>query len=101
MGVICMFGERIGLPLEDDFDVRHIAGVERWTTPGHRYRLHHPWPSDEEEARRLLADGAYPLTGTIFEFLDAHGADRPPLWNTLLRARASVLSPASPSRAWQ
>ena len=84
LAVVCIFGERIGLPLEDDFDVLQIAGWERWKNPNHRYRAVHPWPHNEADANALLNDGAYPLTGTVFEFLDAHGAPSPPLWFTLL-----------------
>ncbi|MEO1086878.1 MAG: ATP-binding protein, partial [Acidobacteriota bacterium] len=70
-GVVAFIGERIGLPLEESFSLDLVAGVERWTEPGHSYRLLHPWPDDIDERFARLEEGYYPLTGTVFEVLDA------------------------------
>lgn len=73
-GVICLMAERIGHPLEDDFNLHLIPDIEDWTNPGHKYRLKHPWPDDLKKQKRLIEDGYYPLTGTVFEIIDAYSA---------------------------
>jgi ankyrin repeat protein len=77
LGVVCLMAERIGHPLEDDFDLRLINNIEAWTEPEHNYRLIHPWPTDLEEQRRLIESGGYPLTGTVFEFIDGYSTKTP------------------------
>lgn len=72
VGVICLMAERIGQPLENDFPLHLIPNLEAWTEPGHNYRLVHPWPHDLEEQKRLIQKGCYPLTGTVFEFIDGY-----------------------------
>ncbi|MEM1181803.1 MAG: ankyrin repeat domain-containing protein [Acidobacteriota bacterium] len=74
-GVVAFIGERIGLPLEDSFELRLIPGIEKWVNPDHGYRLLHPWPEDLEERLDKLRAGYYPLTGTVFEVLDAFGTE--------------------------
>ena len=80
VGLIAFFGERIGLPL-CDFDPTLISGWAQWSDPDRSvhgpYRALFPWPDDMGEQLRLVADGAFPLTGTVFEVLDALGAGKP------------------------
>lgn len=72
LGIIYILGERIGLPLENGFNIDVIGDVERWTEKeGHR--LVPDWPEDANEEMVLLEAGAFPLTGGVFEFLDARG----------------------------
>ena len=92
LGVIYIQGERIGLPLEDGFDVSIIEGLEGWTN-SEDYRLLVDWPDDLEEISERVDEGYYPLTGGVFEFLDAHShrsEDFPngkPVWFCLLADR--------------
>ncbi|MDR4517356.1 MAG: hypothetical protein MRK00_08215 [Nitrosomonas sp.] len=72
LGVVYIVGERIGLPLEDGFDASIIGGVEDWMQNS-RYRLAPEWPDDPDQTRKLLDEGFFPLTGGVFEFLDARG----------------------------
>ena len=37
----------------------------------------HPWPRDVAAQERALAERCYPLTGHVFEFLDALGSETP------------------------
>ena len=91
-GVIYIVGERIGLALEDGFDANRIGGVEAWTQSG-RYRLAPDWPNDPDQIRELLDEGCFPLTGGVFEFLDARGhrsdqyPEGKPVWSCLLADR--------------
>lgn len=86
LGVICIIGERIGHPLPSTFSQDFVPGIESWTRPDHRYRLLHPWPDDPEIQRTRLDEGCYPLTGTVFEFLEARGS-RNPVWLGVLADR--------------
>lgn len=86
LGVICLIGERIGYPLQSTFRLDIIPEIEVWTVPDHRYRLLHPWPDDSAEQEARLDEGCYPLTGTVFEFLEARGS-RKPIWLGVLAER--------------
>ena len=60
--VICMFGERIGKPLPEDFPLDVIEShLGRVSSRG--YRLCIPWCPGAE------SDGGFALTGSVFEFL--------------------------------
>ncbi len=78
-GLICVIGERIGLPLETDFDLKLIPGVEKWLASDSKFRLAEGYPEDLDERIKVLEEGFYPLTGTSFEVLDALGAGKPVL----------------------
>ena len=83
-GIFAFIGERIGLPLGDEFDLDLIADVQGWVEPGHRFKLCHPWPDDSSERMKRLSEGCYPLTGTVFEILDALGTKNKPIYLGLL-----------------
>jgi ankyrin repeat protein len=79
--VICMFGERIGTPLPEDFDISPIGNTGKFATAT---SLVHPW---KNQAATL---GGFSLTGTVFELLatlhsnqntilDDQNRGRPPL----------------------
>lgn len=70
-GVVCLLSERIGSPLDDAFPLHLCPQARAWQDPQHKYRLQHPWPQDAAAQKALLDAGAFPLTGTIWEFLDA------------------------------
>lgn len=72
VGVICFFGERIGHPLRD-FDPSIIEGWADWSDSQRRFRAVHPWPDDMDDQLALVGSGAFPVTGTVFEVLDAWG----------------------------
>ena len=72
LGLVYLVGERIGLPLEHKFKPEFLGESQDWIDNGpHPLKLR--WPDEEEAARKLLKDGAFPLTGGIFEFLAARG----------------------------
>jgi len=75
VGMICLLGERIGFPLQD-FDPSTIPDWETWSDAKRRYRAVYPWPAEREEQLRLIKEGGFPLSGTVFEALDALGAGR-------------------------
>ncbi|WP_332673402.1 ankyrin repeat domain-containing protein [Aromatoleum sp.] len=79
-GTVGILSERIGSPLESDFPLHLLEAANEWTDPQHQYRLQHPWPEKVDEQNELLANGAFPLTGTIWEFLDAHHAGNVPVF---------------------
>jgi ankyrin repeat protein len=54
--VICLFGERLGEPLPEGFNVPEDLVLPDW--------IAHPWPEDGIEDK-------IPLTGTLFEFFDS------------------------------
>jgi len=54
--VICLFGERLGIPLPDYFPCPHDLQLPPW--------VKFPWPDGGDSQ-------AVPLTGTLFELLDA------------------------------
>jgi len=59
--VVCLFGERVGAPLPADFPLPSDVALPDW--------VQHPWPEGG-------APGKAPLTGTVFELLDAQSAFR-------------------------
>lgn len=68
---ICLFGERCGVPLQDELPVEWEQRIAPWRgTPG----LAHPWPRDSTRQQTLLDNGCFPLTGTVFELLSALSA---------------------------
>ncbi len=75
VGLICILGERIGYPLQD-FDKSTIPDWDIWSDQNRRYYVVHPWPTEIEEQLKLVKSGGFPLTGTVFEALDALGAGR-------------------------
>ncbi|WP_348814306.1 ankyrin repeat domain-containing protein [Halomonas sp. H10-59] len=74
IGVICLLGERIGEPLSN-FQCQPMPDFTLWTETNnvYRYRLKMPgdWPSEPKEQQDLVDQGWYPLTGPVFEVLDA------------------------------
>lgn len=72
-GVVYVLGERIGMPLEDGPYAHHLGASNCWAEAS-PYCLKLDWPKDEEEAKGLLNDGAFPLSGGVFEYLAARGA---------------------------
>lgn len=77
---IAILGARIGTPLERSFPAeRLIANYNELADPARRYRLLHPWPAEPEDQLRAVNNRCYPLTGTVFEYLDARAAKRPVL----------------------
>lgn len=57
--VVCILGEKLGTPLGPDMPLGPIGNVH--SAGG--YYLQHPWVPGAE------ANGAFPLTGTVFEYL--------------------------------
>ncbi|WP_421796431.1 ankyrin repeat domain-containing protein [Haliscomenobacter sp.] len=85
LGVITLIGERLGDPLESSFEAdQFIEDFQSWVEPPHQYKLLHPWPADPEEERNAIDAGCFPLTGTVFEFLDASGSQDSKLKFTLV-----------------
>lgn len=90
VGVLCLMAERIGHPFADESAHKLIHNIEAWTKPGHQYRLHHPWPTDRDTQKQLVKEGCYPLTGTVFEFIDAYSTLKKPstpLWFSVIADR--------------
>jgi ankyrin repeat protein len=90
VGVLCLMAERIGHPFADESAHNLIHNIEAWTKPGHQYRLHHPWPTDRDTQKQLVKEGCYPLTGTVFEFIDAYSTLKipsTPLWFSVIADR--------------
>lgn len=75
VGVICLLGERIGFPLMD-FDTSTVPNWQVWSDTTRRYRVVYPWPPNKEEQLKLVKEGGFPLSGTVFEVLDALGSGR-------------------------
>lgn len=74
--VVCLFGERCGVPLADELpnaDWARRIGPWRAGTDGRG--LVHPWPTNAAEQDRVLGAGGFPLTGTVFELISACEAD--------------------------
>lgn len=64
--VVCMFGERIGTPLFQNYaleDLGAVLGQHAAPDPGWKYRLIHPWP--ESGSAQVLEEGGFALTGTV------------------------------------
>ncbi len=95
LGLVCLMAERIGHPLEDTFDKQIINDIEVWTEPDHNYQLVHPWPHDREEQVCLIERGCYPLTGTVFEFIDAYSTSK--IVNTPVRFYVVASEPINPN----
>ena len=57
VGVLCLMAERIGHPFADKTADKLIHNIEAWTDPSLEYRLHHPWPTDPDEQKRLVKQG--------------------------------------------
>ena len=77
-GVIVIMGERLGLPLEDGLNLNELlTNINEWTEPNHKYKLQYPWPKDDHDlAEQYVKEGKFPLTGTVFEFLDAFSSPK-------------------------
>ena len=74
--VICMFGERCGVPLEDHlFNSDWEHRISPWRAAIGERGVIHPWPSTETEQNRALEAGGFPLTGTVFELISACEAE--------------------------
>ena len=74
--VVAFIGERIGLPLGLDFPAALIGDIGKWAESGD-FRLKHPWPLEMADQLDEVRKGFFPLTGTVFEYLDARAAGRP------------------------
>jgi ankyrin repeat protein len=74
--VVCLFGERCGVPLQDTLPVPEWEGrIASWRAGPDGPGLVHPWPHTQEEQDAVLAQGGFPLTGTVFELISACEAD--------------------------
>lgn len=62
---VVMFGERIGEAMRGEVPDLTRDLLDDWEKDG----LVHPWPSGPEEQSRLLDEGKFPLTGTVYELL--------------------------------
>lgn len=69
---ICLFGERCGSPLEDELDPHVLPRFKGWWAEDNEPGLLHPWPNNQDAQERALANGQYPLTGTVYELISAH-----------------------------
>ena len=76
VGAVVLLGERIGEPLVE-YDSSVIANLSDWTHGP--YQLVTDWPAATDIAAQLdlVGKGCFPLTGTVFEALDALGAAKP------------------------
>ncbi|CAN5440892.1 hypothetical protein BH10ACI4_BH10ACI4_28270 [soil metagenome] len=76
VGAVVLLGERIGKPLVG-YDASVIANLDMWMHGP--YRLVTEWPDavDVDAQKKLVEEGCFPLTGTVFEALDALGAEKP------------------------
>ena len=72
VAVICIFGEKAGTPLSKDFPLEPLAGSFALSDDS-TYRLLHPWQG-LEGAGEPETERAFPLTGSIFEYLAAVAA---------------------------
>ncbi|WP_417267413.1 MULTISPECIES: ankyrin repeat domain-containing protein [Celeribacter] len=71
-----LFGERCGWPLPASFfeGCSPAEMFPRWIA--RTYRPLYPWPDDPDEVKAALAEGCFPLTGTVYEVLRAIEAAR-------------------------
>lgn len=73
-GLIAVLGELIGTPFPPefvrDYAANHIIDFDGWTAE-QRFQLRIDWPNDPVEAMAAVDSGQYPLTGTVFEYLNA------------------------------
>lgn len=70
IGVFAVLGESIGRPLNEvppELEER----FNDWINPRSKYKLVTSWPETFEEQKKLVEAGRYPLSGTVFEILDA------------------------------
>ncbi len=67
-GVVCLLGERIGLPLQS-IDAYELSNLEQWSDSTRAQRLVFPWPDDKEAQLKLVGAGGFPLTGTVYQIL--------------------------------
>ena len=72
---ICMFGERCGVPLQDDLPPAWEKRVSSWRAEPDGRGLIHPWPNTPDAQDQAFNRGGFPLTGTVFELISAHAAD--------------------------
>ena len=72
---ICLFGERCGQPLQDELPAHWNDRLARWKAETDDPGILHPWPDKIEAQSNALDRGAFPLTGTVFEFFAAHDQD--------------------------
>lgn len=75
VATICLLGERIGNPL-NEIDPITIIGFDDWTSDKNKYQLIFPWPKDLPSQLECVSKGGFPLTGSVFEYLDAQGAGK-------------------------
>ncbi len=75
--IICIFGERIGVPLPEE-PFLEVLGDSPALDGQARYRLVHPWQRSEENSA-LGPERSFPLTGTVFEYLAAAVSEQKPL----------------------
>jgi hypothetical protein len=71
----CLFGERCGVPLQDDLSDDWEKRIASWRERGDGRGLIHPWPATYEKQKKALENGGFPLTGTIFELISACSVD--------------------------
>ncbi|HET6980203.1 MAG TPA: ankyrin repeat domain-containing protein [Pyrinomonadaceae bacterium] len=69
VAVICIFGERVGTPLPSDFPLTHLGGC-----PALRSESKHRLLSSTSDVDPAAVENAFPLTGSIFEYLVAVAA---------------------------
>lgn len=72
LGVIYLLGERLGFPLEFDFEREWLGDSGGWLDD-EPYQAVIDWPEKGDEVASLLGEGKFPLTGGLFEFLAARG----------------------------
>lgn len=70
--IICLMSEVAGTPLHDASELPPALLTE-WTELG----LRNPWPTTPDKRAEALRSGQFPLTGTIFEFLESQLSTKP------------------------
>lgn len=74
---ICLFGERCGIPFEEDIPEAWLERLKPWRATDKLPGLRHPWPLEDRETQaKLLRRGDFPLTGTVFELISACAAPK-------------------------
>lgn len=71
--VICLMSERVGIPLGDASKLLSSELLKEWAEVG----LCHPWPTNPAKRSEALMNGQFPLTGTIFEFVESLSVNKP------------------------
>lgn len=69
---LCLFGERCGSPLRGEIPRHWHDRLAPWLAEPGGPGLVHPWPETRDAQTEALNQGAFPLTGTVFELLSAH-----------------------------